>query len=180
VSHNTFDTTNKNAEMIWAHLLINWAAYHEWWNLNLFLKFLWFYLCFDCSWSKSCNKFTNKTGLQYLLNLPNFSLGSLLLLSCFFCLFVCLFVLVLLGFEFRASCLLYHLSYTPKPFCAFVIAQAGSCIFAWDWPQTMMLLSTISPIAGITGPCHYAQLIVNFLPGITWNHNPSNLCLPNS
>jgi hypothetical protein len=68
----------------------------------------------------------------------------------------CCFVLMLLGFEIGASCLLGRSSTawaTPPALFALVILGMGQ-------PKTQILLFTLLTKAGVTDTCHYAQLFL--------------------
>jgi hypothetical protein len=58
---------------------------------------------------------------------------------------------VVLGFELRA----YNLSHSACPFLWWVFFEIGSLeLFAWGWLQTMILLTSVSWVARITGVSH--------------------------
>jgi hypothetical protein len=76
------------------------------------------------------------------------------------------------------------LSYSCSPF-AFAAFHISSHIFAQagldgDSP-THVVISSHSPVTGMTGTCHHTGLIemglVNILLGLALNSNLSNLCL---
>jgi hypothetical protein len=74
----------------------------------------------------------------------------------------------------------YHSSHTSLPFLLFIL-QVVSCIFAWGWPQTMILLPTASCVAGITGAYYHTWLIDSDGISLTfWLGWPWMAILPNS
>jgi hypothetical protein len=89
-----------------------------------------------------------------------------------------------------ALCLLGKCSTTwampPSPFLLLIIFQIGFCMFVQSWLQTMILLLMPPAVVGITSAYHHAQIVgwdgdlVNFLPRLFLNCNPTYLLLPNS
>jgi hypothetical protein len=77
-------------------------------------------------------------------------------------LFFFFFFLVGLGFELRASNLQsrrYTAWVIPSVHFALVILEMGSCeLFAQGWPQTLILLTSVSQEARIIGVSYCAQL----------------------
>jgi hypothetical protein len=65
----------------------------------------------------------------------------------FIYLIVYLLILVGLGFEVRASCLLYPVSHTCNPFCSGCFGDGVSWIICIGWPWTMILLILASQVA---------------------------------
>jgi hypothetical protein len=98
------------------------------------------------------------------------------------------YVCVVLGFELRALHLLYRYSthhLCSQSFFVLVIFQVGSCIFAWDQPQTqssyLYLLCNWDHRNAPPYPAFWLKWsLVNFLPRLASNLNPLNLCLPSS
>jgi hypothetical protein len=94
---------------------------------------------------------------------------------------ICSFLAVL-EFKLSTQCLarqaLYCLSHASSPF-ALVVFEIGYCSFPRPAWTTTFLLYTCH-----TGTCHHAQLFLmrweshELLPGLAWNHDPSNLSLP--
>jgi hypothetical protein len=73
---------------------------------------------------------------------------------------MCLFLLVVLGFEYRASPLLgsvYHVSYSFSLFLCvcWVFSRQGSWTICLGWLQTVILLISSSWIARISGMSHW-------------------------
>jgi hypothetical protein len=69
----------------------------------------------------------------------------------YICIFIYLFILVGLGFEFRASCLLYHLSHAiSSPFCSGFWTW-GFLNYLLGLAQTVILLISASQVARIIG-----------------------------
>jgi hypothetical protein len=59
-----------------------------------------------------------------------------------------------LGFELRASCLLYHLSHTFSPFVLVILEMGVSKTICLDWPPTVILPILASQVNRIIGMSH--------------------------
>jgi hypothetical protein len=98
-----------------------------------------------------------------------------------------IFLLVVLGVELRALCLLGRGSVisttSPSPYLLLVIFQVWYLAFAWGWLQIEILLPKFSYIAGMTVLYPHAWLtgwdggLYNLLPRLALNCDPPNLCL---
>jgi hypothetical protein len=95
-----------------------------------------------------------------------------------------LFILLVLGFELRASYLIYCPSHSANPFLCWYFWDRVSKTICPGWLQTMILLISASWIARlqawVASTCFCRWRLVNYLCGLALNHDPPNLSLPSS